>query len=76
MDINEIRANAAISAMQGILESGRLGEVLELTPSLVAKQSVRLANELVNELNKRTTNDELEEQIAEEVRNIFKKNAK
>jgi hypothetical protein len=76
MDINEIRANAAISAMQGILESGRLGEVLELTPSLVAKQSVRLANELVNELNKRTTNDELEEQIAEEVRNIFKKTAK
>jgi hypothetical protein len=76
MDINEIRANAAISAMQGILESGKLGEVLELTPSLVAKQSVRLANELVNELNKRTTNDELEEQIAEEVRNIFKKNAK
>ncbi len=76
MDINEIRANAAISAMQGILESGKLGEVLELTPSLVAKQSVRLANELVNELNKRTSNDELEEQIAEEVRNIFKKNAK
>ena len=75
MDINEIRANAAISAMQGILESGRLGEVLELTPSLVAKQSVRLANELVNELNKRTSNDELEEQIAEEIRNIFKKNA-
>ena len=52
MDWNEIRAQAAISAMQGVLESGKLGEILELSPEVVAKQSIRLADALVNELKK------------------------
>ena len=75
MDLNELRANAAISAMQGILESGRLGCMLELTPKLVAKQSVRLANELVNELSKNTDNATLEKEIIDEKKNIFNEDA-
>ena len=75
MDLNELRANAAISAMQGILESGRLGRMLELTPRLVAKQSVRLANELVNELSRNADNATLEKEIIDEKKNIFNEDA-
>jgi len=46
----EVRVNAAISAIQGIMESGKLGMVLELDPDILAKQAVRVADALVNEL--------------------------
>jgi hypothetical protein len=46
----EVRVNAAISAIQGIMESGKLGIVLELDPGILAKQAVRVADALVNEL--------------------------
>ena len=68
MDWDEVRINAAISALQGVLESGKVGEMLELSPSLVAKQAVRLANSLVDELKKDTTNKDLEKEI-----NLIKK---
>ena len=52
IDWEQIRIDAAISAMQGVLESGKLGMVLEATPEVVAKQAVRLADALIEELNK------------------------
>ena len=48
----EIKVQAAISALQGVLESGKLGQILELSPEAVAVQSVRLADALVKELQK------------------------
>jgi hypothetical protein len=50
IDWEQVRIDAAISAMQGVLESGKLGMVLEAAPEVVAKQSVRLADELIKEL--------------------------
>ena len=50
VDWEQVRIDAAISAMQGVLESGKLGMVLEAAPEVVAKQSVRLADELIKEL--------------------------
>lgn len=52
IDWEQIRINAAISAMQGVLESGKLGMVLEVAPDVVARQSVKLADALVEELKK------------------------
>ena len=48
----EIRINASISAMQGIMESGTIGLLLEADPSLIAKQAIRVADALVAELQK------------------------
>ena len=50
-DWEQVRIDAAISAMQGVLESGKLGMVLEVAPEVVAKQSVRMADALIKELN-------------------------
>lgn len=55
MNWNEVRKDAAISAMQGVLESGKLGEILEVAPHTVASISVRLADALVDELKKPRT---------------------
>ena len=73
MDWDEVRAQAAISALQGVLESGKVGELLELSPSLVAKQSVRLANALIEELIRNRDNKTLDNEIKEEIKKIFKK---
>lgn len=50
IDWEQVRIDAAISAMQGVLESGKLGMVLEAAPDMVARQAVRLADALVEEL--------------------------
>ena len=50
VDWEQVRINAAISAIQGVMESGKLGMVLELDPDILAKQAVRVADALVNEL--------------------------
>ena len=50
IDWEQIRIDAAISAMQGVLESGKLGMVLEAAPEVVAKQAVKLADALIDEL--------------------------
>jgi hypothetical protein len=50
IDWEQVRVDAAISAMQGVLESGKLGEILEAAPEMVAKQAVRLADALIKEL--------------------------
>jgi hypothetical protein len=71
----DVKVNAAISALQGVLESGTIGEILELSPEIVAKQSVRLANALVAELQRNKDNKSLEEEIKEDTKKIFKKNA-
>ena len=52
IDWEQVRIEAAISAMQGVLESGKLGEILEAAPDVVARQSVKLADALVKELKK------------------------
>lgn len=76
IDWEEVKVNASISALQGILESGKVGEVLELMPNLVAKQSVRLANSLVEELKRNKDNASLEREINLEIEKMFKKDAK
>ena len=50
IDWEQVRIDAAISAMQGVLESGKLGMVLEAAPEVVARQAVRLADTLIEEL--------------------------
>ena len=50
IDWEQVRIDAAISAMQGVLESGKLGMVLEAAPEVVARQAVRLADALIKEL--------------------------
>jgi len=50
IDWEQVRIDAAISAMQGVLESGKLGMVLEASPDTVARQAVRMADALVEEL--------------------------
>ncbi len=55
IDWEQVRIEAAISAMQGVLESGKLGEILEAAPDVVARQSVKLADALVEELKKSAT---------------------
>lgn len=52
IDWEQVRVDAAISAMQGVLESGKLGMVLEASPDTVAKQAVRLADALIEKLKK------------------------
>ena len=47
----QARVDAAISAMQGVLESGKLGELLEIAPEVVARQAVKMADALIKELN-------------------------
>ena len=68
VDWDNVRVEAAISAMQGVLESGKLGEVLEIAPYIVAKQSVRLANYLVEELRRNKSNDTLEQEIKNDIK--------
>ena len=50
VDWEQVRVDAAISAMQGVLESGKLGEILEVAPDMVAKQAVRMADALIEKL--------------------------
>lgn len=71
MDWEEVRQQAAISALQGVLESGKFGEILELSPSIVAMQSVRLANALVEELKKNTDDITLEKEIKEGIKKFL-----
>jgi len=52
IDWNEVLINASISAIQGVMESGKLGQILELDPDIIAKQSIRVAKSLVENLKK------------------------
>jgi len=52
IDWNQVKINAAISAAQGLMESGKLGIYLEIDPVLIAEQSIRVANALVEQLKK------------------------
>lgn len=72
VDWEQVRADAAISALQGVLESGKLGEVLETAPYIVAKQSVRMANYLVDELKRNKSNDDLTNEIKEDLKSVLK----
>ena len=48
----QVRIDAAISAIQGVMESGKLGMILEIDPQIIAVQAVRVADALVEELKK------------------------
>ena len=48
----QVRIDAAISAIQGVMESGKLGMILEIDPTIIAKQAVRVADALVDELKR------------------------
>lgn len=50
IDWEQVRIDAAISAIQGVMESGKLGMILEIDPAIIAKQAVRVADALVDEL--------------------------
>ena len=50
IDWEQVRINAAINALEGLVSNGKLGELLEVAPNMVAKQCVRLADALVKEL--------------------------
>lgn len=52
IDWNKVKINAAISTIQGIMESGKLGMILEADPHIMARQAVRVADALVEELKK------------------------
>ena len=58
IDWEQVRIDAAISAMQGVLESGKLGMVLEAAPDMVARQAVRLADALIKELKGENEHEE------------------
>jgi hypothetical protein len=60
-DWGEVRINASISALQGLQESGKLGELLEIDPSVIAKNSVKIANALVEELQRNEIRKKLRE---------------
>ncbi len=60
-DWGEVRINASISALQGLQESGKLGELLEIDPSIIAKASIKIANALVEELQRNEIRKKLEE---------------
>lgn len=80
VDWEDVRAQAAIAAMEALLENGKLGELFETAPYIVAKQSVRMANYLVEELKRNQSNEdlskEIEQDIKQELRKITHKNKK
>lgn len=51
MTEEEMRFTAAVNAMQGILESGKLGTILEASPDIVARMSIRMGDALIKQLN-------------------------
>ena len=80
MNWEDIRAQSAIAAMEALLENGKLGELFETAPYIVAKQSVRMANYLVEELKRNQSNEdlskEIEQDIKQELRKITHRNKK
>jgi len=60
-DWGEVRINASISALQGLQESGKLGELLEIDPKIIVKASIKIANALVEELQRNRVRMKLEE---------------
>lgn len=58
---DQIRCQAAISALQGLQEGGlKIAQLLEIDPPLIAKTAVALGNALVDELQK----DEAKREVA------------
>ena len=72
LEWDEIRAQAAIGAMEALLENGKVGVLFETAPYIVAKQSVRMANYLVEELQRNKSNDDLTKEIEEDIKNQIK----
>lgn len=73
VDWEDVRAQAAIGAMEALLENGKVGELFETAPYIVAKQSVRMANYLVEELQRNKSNDDLTKEIKDDIKQFFKK---
>ena len=73
VDWDNIRAQAAIGAMEALLENGKVGELFETAPYIVAKQSVRMANYLVEELQRNKSNDDLTNEIKDDIKQFLKR---
>ena len=72
-DWEDVRAQAAIAAMEALLENGKLGQAFEAAPHIVAKQSVRMANYLVEELQNHKSNEDLTKEIEQGIDEQLKK---
>jgi hypothetical protein len=72
-DWEDVRAQAAIAAMEALLENGKLGELFETAPYIVAKQSVRMANYLVEELKRNQSNEDLSKEIEQDIKEELRK---
>jgi len=73
MNWEDVRAQAAIAAMEALLENGKLGELFETAPYIVAKQSVRMANYLVEELKRDQSNEVLSKEIEQDIKQVLRK---
>ena len=51
-DWNQVRINAAIAIMQGLMENGKVSDILDIFPCQEAKIAVKMADDLVEELKK------------------------
>ena len=50
VDWEQVRIQAAISALQGVQESGKLGWALETLPEAAAELAIKMADALVKKL--------------------------
>lgn len=56
IDWNDVLIQASIAAMQGIQESGKFGLAADVVPKELAKLSVKIGSELVEELKRHINN--------------------
>ncbi len=56
IDWDDVLIQASIAAMQGIQESGKFGLAADVVPKELAKLSVKIGSELVEELKRHINN--------------------
>ena len=57
---DQLRCQAAISALQGLQEGAKITQLLEIDPPLLAKTAVTIGNALIDELQKDEARREVE----------------
>ncbi len=57
---NQLRCQAAISALQGLQEGSKITQLLEIDPKVLAKTAVMIGNALIEELQKDEAKREVE----------------
>lgn len=71
VDWEQVKVDAAINVLEAILENGTTGEILEIAPYIPVKQAVRVANYLVEELKRNSSNEDLSKEIEEDLKNFL-----